>query len=328
MKAPYYVEVLSPGREVLQRHQVEVLPISLGRGYDNDVILEDPHISAHHAAIEETGDGGLLIRDLGSRNGVVHNGSRLSEMRIDGDTVLRLGKVSIRVRYADFQVTDEVAESASADWEGWRPAAAGLAMVIGITGVGTWLGETQTFDATRYLLPIVVTLLLVMLWCGAWAFANRVFGGHARLGRHLFIFGCGLAVLKCWDVLRTWLGYGFSLETVTRYGSHVSISIFAAIIFYHLLNIKPYRRRAFVAVCAGLALLGSTLKLIGNYHSNGRLADELFMHERLPKVLRLSRDKTVSRLMGDAAGLKAAVDRERSKAVTGDDAVDDEDPGY
>ena len=92
MKAPYFVELLTRTGEVLQRHQVAELPIYLGRGYENDVILDDAHTAASHAMVEALDDGHLLLRDLGSRNGTIHRGQKRGNIILDGDTVVRLGQ--------------------------------------------------------------------------------------------------------------------------------------------------------------------------------------------------------------------------------------------
>ena len=44
--------------------------VYIGRGYDNDVVLGDPYISAKHASVRISDDGNLIVKDLGSRNGI------------------------------------------------------------------------------------------------------------------------------------------------------------------------------------------------------------------------------------------------------------------
>ena len=44
---PWFIETLARNGDVLHRHRVERLPIRIGRGYDNDYILDDvtPYLS-------------------------------------------------------------------------------------------------------------------------------------------------------------------------------------------------------------------------------------------------------------------------------------------
>jgi len=327
MNPPFFVEILSRSEGVKYRHQVNSLPMHIGRGYDNDVILDDPHVSAHHALIEQTADGGFVIKDLGSHNGIMYKGSRQTEMLIDGNMVFRLGQTNLRVRSADFPVDAEIADTTFYSWEGWRPALAGLSIIVVLTVFNTWIDDTKKFTAIRYLSTVAGMLIAGFVWCGIWSFANRLFGGNARLGRHLFILGCGIAAIEIWSILSTVAAYAFSLEMFTRYGSHGFIALLAAMVFFHLLTINPGRSKHFALICVMLAMLGSGLMLMFNFSNKGKLADELYMSERFPPVVRQSADKPISQLISDATKLKIKVDEERAKSVSADeeDSNDDED---
>ena len=92
MTSNYFIEILSRTGEVIHRHQVADLPIRIGRAYDNDFILDDVHTAAHHAIVQATEDGKVILRDLGSKNGLVHLGKRQNQVLIDGHTVCVWGK--------------------------------------------------------------------------------------------------------------------------------------------------------------------------------------------------------------------------------------------
>ena len=320
MSASFFVEVLSRNGDVHHRHQVNDLPIRIGRGYDNDFIVDDPHVAPHHALVYLSAEDALAIRDLGTHNGIISNRRRQKEMPLDGNTVFRLGHTNLRIRAADFPVAAELPDKTLYGWEGWPPALAGLVLVALVTVLSTWLDDTEKFKALRYLTSIAGMLSVAMVWCGIWAFANRLFGGQARLGRHLFIAGCGLVALTVWGIASAVAAYAFSLEVFTRYGNHVEIAIAATMMFFHLSTINPHRRRPFVLTAVIVGLLGSGLMLIQNYQGHDRLADELYMHYLLPPSTRHSADKSVDQFMAEAAKLKAKADEARTRSVTGGDA--------
>jgi hypothetical protein len=319
LNAPYVIEVLAH-HEVRQRFFADALPIRIGRGYDNDVILDDPHSAIHHAVVEQAENGSLQLRDLGSRNGSVHLGKRQQVIELNGNTVVRLGHTRLRVRSADFPLPDEVVDTTLHNWEGWPPALAGLATIASLTTFSTWLGDTAKFETIRYLMAVCYVLAGGMVWSGIWAFANRLFGGRARFGRHFFIAGCGMAAMEAWSIFSNTAGYALSLELLTRYGSHVMIAIIAATVFYHLSAINPQRPRRAAVFAVVLSLLGSGLMLMMNYQRYGQLSDELYMAELLPPAVKLASDQSVDHFLGDAARLKDKVDAERSKTVSHDDS--------
>lgn len=328
MKAPYFIETLSRGGEVLHRHQVGSLPIRLGRAYDNDVILDDAHTAAQHAVIEAYDDAHLMLRDLGGRNGTIHQGKRHSTVIMGGDTVVRLGQTHVRVRGASYPVAPEVADTTMYGWEGAAPALVGLAMVALVAVLTNWLGDVQKFDAIPYLLVVASALGGALLWGAIWAVAGRVFGGVARFGRHLFILGCGVAVLQIATTVTTVTAYSFSLEWLTRYDIHLAVLVVWGMIFFHLRTLRPYHARGFAKVCSVLLLVSSGLILMNQLQSTGRLSSQLYMSTLLPPALKQSPDHTPAEFFNRAATLKAAVDAERSKAtqdgLDGDDSEDED----
>lgn len=325
MTGPYYVETLARNGDVLHRHQVASLPIRLGRGYDNDFIIDDAHCAARHAIIESDAEGRLVLRDLGSKNGVVHQGRRKASLVLHGDTVVRIGHTTLRVRAADFPVPAELLDRTMHGWEGGIPGLVGM-LLIGVFSLLTvWLNDTQSFQLIRYLQALAYGIGAGLVWGGAWAFANRLFGRHARLGRHLFIFGCGLAAITAFKLASSVLAYAFSFEALTRYGSHVAILLVAGMLYFHLSTVKPNNARKFAVTCLVMALLGSGLTLIGNEQRSGRLGDELYMSVLMPPAMRVARNHPVDEFMGKVGALKAGLDAERARKVKDSGGDDDDD---
>ena len=323
MSAPYYIETLARNGDVLHRHQVGTLPIRLGRGYDNDFIVDDAFAAPSHAVIDANEEGRLVLRDLGSKNGVVHRGKRHASIAMDGDTVIRIGHTSLRVRPADFAVKPELLDRTRHGWEGALPGLVGM-LLVGLFALFTvWLSDTQSFQVVRYLQALAFGVGAALVWGGAWAFANRLFGRHARLGRHLFILGCALAALTAYKIASSMAAYAFSLEALTRYSSHMAIVIVAGMVFYHLSTVKPHNTRRFAITCLILALLGSGLTLLSNEQRSGRLADSPYMSVVLQPSMRVSPNHSVDEFMGDVKALKAQADEERTKQVKDDGSGDD-----
>ena len=69
----------------------------LGRGELCDLAIPDDDVSREHAAFERAADG-IVVRDLGSKNGVEVGGQRVVGARIlrDGE-IVRLGETRLRV---------------------------------------------------------------------------------------------------------------------------------------------------------------------------------------------------------------------------------------
>jgi pSer/pThr/pTyr-binding forkhead associated (FHA) protein len=325
MTAPYFIEILARNGDVISRQRFESLPVTLGRGYDNDVVLDDAHTAPHHAVLERHDDGALVLRDAGSQNGIVLHGRREPLVPLNGTTVVRLGHTRLRVRDATFPVEPELTDTTMHAWEGGAPALAGLALIALFIGVEQALTDTEGFQAIRYLLTIASGVGAGLVWSGIWAVVNRLFGSHARLGRHLFILGAGLVAIGAWKALSSVLAYAWSAEVFTRYGNHVAMLIACCMVYFHVLTVRPHMAPRRLRIACGVLLgLGSGLVMMSNLQGTGRLSDELYMSLLLPPSLRQSPDHSVDDFMGAAAQLRTQADAERKRDVP-DDEADDED---
>ncbi len=65
--------------------------ITFGRDEDNDVTLADAWVSPWHAKIEKREE--YVLVDLGSNNGIHHNGQRVAQsVRLEDDDVFAIGR--------------------------------------------------------------------------------------------------------------------------------------------------------------------------------------------------------------------------------------------
>src|SRR5262249_26735717 len=78
-------------------------PIRMGRNPLNELPLADPHVSQWHAIVGQV-DGTLRIIDVGSRNGTLINGRRLTggeAVPLAGGESIEIGPFTIRVERAE-----------------------------------------------------------------------------------------------------------------------------------------------------------------------------------------------------------------------------------
>jgi len=63
-------------------------PVTIGRGDECDIVIPDRKISRQHAQVRP-GSEGIVLEDLGSKNGTHHNGALIKGIVTlsDGDTI-------------------------------------------------------------------------------------------------------------------------------------------------------------------------------------------------------------------------------------------------
>ena len=89
---------------ILDHHGIETssrvthLPAILGRSAKSDVRLADPWVSGLHCVLNEI-DGTLVVRDLGSKNGLFLNGRRVNDAHVLPGDRLTLGQTKVTLQY-------------------------------------------------------------------------------------------------------------------------------------------------------------------------------------------------------------------------------------
>ncbi len=112
---------------------------SIGRGVQNNLVIEDPSVSRRHAMINRDGAGVLWLVDLGSSNGVLHNGLRIkqpAQLR-QGDQIEVCGHQFDFIQGARPEAAPEV------------PDEAAFATLSAVRTVPTWLLVADVANSTQ-----------------------------------------------------------------------------------------------------------------------------------------------------------------------------------
>src|SRR5690606_4259374 len=89
------------------RFQLDRQVVTMGRGAENDIVIDSGSVSARHAEMHRI-DGGYELRDAGSTNGIKLGGERYETVPLKHGASVKLGEVTF-----DFVLTDEEMEALS-----------------------------------------------------------------------------------------------------------------------------------------------------------------------------------------------------------------------
>jgi len=181
VEAPLILEILDRFGKVRERHKVERLPLRLGRAYDNDIILDDPYVSPRHIEILAGNEGGILIRDLDSSNGLfsLHPLTRHSELKLEENQRIRIGHTDIRLRSKSFPVRETFIDRL-------RPSQVHLLFTNLIMLPVFWILAGAVFITYNYeqsyrdmtfnntVSQILPLFIFIFVWSCAWSIVSKV----------------------------------------------------------------------------------------------------------------------------------------------------------
>jgi len=86
---------------VRERHAIGRTPWRIGRGRNNDLVLDDHSVSRLHAEIRRNEDGQLTLNDLESLNGVFVNDNRIDAIQLREGDAIDIGDVRLQFTLKD-----------------------------------------------------------------------------------------------------------------------------------------------------------------------------------------------------------------------------------
>lgn len=199
MGASFNVEVLNRSGEVKYRQAVTSFPFRIGRGYDADLILDDPYIDSLHVAVSAGPDGELLVTDQGSLNGsdriVAGRSERIvAAVAVGPNDRLRIGQTMLRIRPADYAVPAAIPVPVLRRRNPVLVLLAFLVMLMAIIDDDWYRPADMFFD--RLPGTLLVGTAVVGIWSGILALVGQAFTRRIDFFGHLLIVCVGITAFQ------------------------------------------------------------------------------------------------------------------------------------
>jgi hypothetical protein len=298
---------------VLSRHRVEGDTVAIGRGYGNDIILDDPHVAAAHLRIRRDAAGLLVAEDLGSLNGLYLEGvaHRLERTALDGRGAIRIGHTLLRIRGAEHPVPAE--RPIVVARRRWPVLALLAAVILGIELIGAWRGDFREPKLATYIQPLLVVIATIAVWVGFWTLVSRIAARAARFEAHLTIGLVTMLALSLANEVADFGAFGFSLPGLAEARFATSFVAMGLAALAHMRVIGPGRMRWKLAGAAALPVLVIGYHSVIDAEADRATDPPSFVRLLMPPALRLSPLKTEDQFLADLGRMRARLERNRAE---------------
>ncbi len=220
-------EVVSRAGRTLERHRARSTRLSIGRAFDNDLILSDETVSPHHAALETTPEGVVVVKDLDSLNGVRTE----RHERIVDPTPLHSGdEYSFgRARVRIYSTAHTVADTVRVGGLDWLVNNLGNGPILGlivalaamVAIVEQWLNTYSVIHWQQMGIGVVGVMAVGVVVAMFWAIVGRVVKHEGR-------FKTQLALVLLYLLLQSaiYLGYEILLFNTLNTTLSAAFSLF------------------------------------------------------------------------------------------------------
>ena len=313
------IEILGWGGKSRRHIRVESDSVRIGRGYDNDIVLADPHISPAHLRLEAT-DGGWLIEDQQSLNGLqVINRVGDTEGVFGSGSEIKIGRTRLRIVSTDQQVEPtrllhrlERETSKLNRLSVWLP----LFVVVFAIELGAIYANTAVEWEWKNAIPMLLgAQLLILVVALFWALIGRIVRHESHLLGQYSLVLLATLLFSCWDWLLSALDYNFNTGFFGEYMQQLSaLAIAFVLLSANLALATNLSVRARWAGCSCFVLLLAIIGLVGEMNRWGEFSPFPEYSSKLePPTLLVRGGQTTAEFLSDIDHLFTAAENNKKQ---------------
>ena len=271
--------------------------MSVGRSYDNDLVLTDVHVAPQQLVFVRAGDA-WHMQVLDSTNPVFLNDRKVtgeSPAVRCGDSVT-IGRTRLTLHSADRPV-EKTRKLMLANWlsrdggNGFMPVLILLALALLDLGL-TFAESSTTLKWAEPAYGQLIAVVVVLLWAGIWALVGRVIRHQPHFGLQLIAGACIMLLTRVLLLGAEYLAYPFHSVRVSELFGWIASFILLALLFHLNLLIATQLLNARAVAMAMSALIIAVFygfTVFGESEDEQLVLTPEYSATLLPPVLQVSR---------------------------------------
>jgi len=270
------IEIVTKSGRVMEVHSFPKNHITVGRGYGNDLILQDPYLDADHLDVFQEEDTGVFtVRDLGSKNGTILRDTGQSINSHEPVTVasgqrMTLGKTTLRLLEQFHPVATarqlSAVEPVFTILSAWWITLLGVMACAGITLFNAYVKDPFSDQLMRELRQAIIMIMVAICYSGLWMLIARLQRIEGQFFLHMNMFLIVLVADGCTQLGMPVIGYNFSwLISPLIFAMAVSYALVSIMLFISTrqsTHLPRWASGSIAGVLAFLVIMSDLLKVV------------------------------------------------------------------
>jgi FHA domain len=186
-------------RKIINKINIYDDKILIGRGFDNDIIIDDSYVSKNHLGIKkDENDDTLIITDLNSKNGFFKfegkKKIKIDQSLLTSGSRFKIGKTKISFFSSDHNLEDtKILQEHKLFINRFKLSFWAILSLLVAVFCESFLGEyLESFREKEFMKYLASSFafysLMVIGWSGIWAFVNWLIKKEFNFFKHFLIF--------------------------------------------------------------------------------------------------------------------------------------------
>ena len=262
------MEVLDRGGKVVQRANVDQNILTIGRGYDNDIILDDQYVCLEHVSVHVV-EGMLLVNDLDSVNGISQNKYHFKgkQLMLSSNDTFKIGHTTLRYRSASapLPATKIDRHIRSSFWSLHNPVPVFFTalVLVGFIVFEAIFSQTEETENVKILADAIPAVMTILSWAGLWALFGKLMIDRFSFVTHLGIFSLANVGFYLCSIILGYVCYAFGFDHIFSTIFAISVTLIAIWMLYtHMGYSTKMSFRSMLTTSVFLTLIGASFYIL------------------------------------------------------------------
>lgn len=240
--AKLILEITSPSGDK-KYIQPDSFPVNLGRGFSNDIIIDDDYVSKEHLQIAFSEDE-ITITNLSLENGTQllnKKNNITSETQIKPGDRIFIGKTKLKLLTPEYKIAEtKILDKGKSFFDRYKfilMAWSSLILFVVLSTLNNFFASYYEAEFVEHFGDIHISIVGFILWAGFWTFIGKLSKKESAFHKQLMLVSIFFLMDLLLAYIQDFFVFNFPAAPVQSFFLNWLLPVYSIFIFYNVLKI-------------------------------------------------------------------------------------------